>query len=39
MIYNSVGYDCIDMENIFADNEDDIIHNNNIYLKSNIQRT
>ena len=27
MIYNSVGYACIDMENIIVDNEDDIIHN------------
>ena len=26
MMYNSVGYDCIDIENILADNEDDIIH-------------
>ena len=26
MIHNSVGYDCIDMENILADNEDDIIY-------------
>ena len=23
MIYNSVGYDCIDMENILADNENE----------------
>ena len=26
MIYNSVGYDCIDMDNILADYEDDIMH-------------
>ena len=26
MIHNSVGYDCIDMENLLADNEDEIIH-------------
>ena len=26
LIYNSVGYDCIDMANILADNENDIIH-------------
>ena len=26
LIYKSVGYDCIDMENILADNENDIIH-------------
>ena len=26
LIYNSVGYDCIDMENILADNENDIKH-------------
>ena len=26
MIYNSVGNDCIDMENILANNENDIIH-------------
>ena len=26
MIYNPVGYDCIDMEIILADNEDDIIY-------------
>ena len=25
MIYNSVGYDCIGIDNILADNEDDII--------------
>ena len=25
LIYNSVGYGCIDMENIFADNENDIL--------------
>ena len=26
LIYNSVGYDCIAMENILADNENDIKH-------------
>ena len=26
MIYNTAGYDCIDMENILADNDDYIIY-------------
>ena len=35
LIYNSVGYDCIDMENILADNENDIKHTCSIISNHN----
>ena len=38
LIYISVGYDCIDMENILADNENDIKHMCSIIPNHNSER-